>query len=84
MNYSTLSKDTTIDTAKAQLAALKRIGAEGRLRMTIELSDNIRDITISGIRKRHPEYSEDMVAKALIKCLHGEAIFKKYFPLDML
>jgi hypothetical protein len=84
MKHSTLSQDTTLDTEKVQLAVLKKIGAEGRFIMTIELSDNIRDITMSGIRKRHPEYSEDMVMKALIKYLHGEAVFKKYFPSDRL
>jgi hypothetical protein len=84
MKYSTLPKDTTLDTERVHLAVLKKIGADGRFRMTIELSDNIRDITMSGIRKRHPEYSEDMVTKALIRYLHGEAVFKKYFPNDML
>lgn len=84
MKNSTLPKDTSLDTEKAQLAVLKRIGAAGRLRMAIQLSDNIRDITMSGIRQRHPEYSEDMVTKALIKYLHGAAVFKKYFPNDLI
>jgi len=63
---------------------LKKIGAEGRLKMTLELSDNIRDITISGIRTRHPDYSEDMVMKTLVKYFHGESVFKEYFPGDRL
>jgi len=84
MNHSTLPQDTTLDAEKVQIAVLKKIGAEGRLKMTLELSDNIRDITMSGIRGRHPEYSEDMVMKALIKYLHGESVFKEYFPGDRL
>jgi len=84
MKYSTVPQDTTSDAAKVQIAVLKKIGAEGRLEMTLELSDNIRDITMSGIRTRHPEYSEDTVMKALIKYLHGESVFKEYFPGDRL
>jgi hypothetical protein len=84
MKDSTLPKDTTLEAEKVQIAVLKKIGAEGRFRMTIELSDNIRDITMSGIRKRQPGYSEDMVTKALIRYLHGEAVFKECFPNDRL
>ena len=83
MKHSTLPQDTTLDTEKVQLAVLKKIGAEGRFRMTIELSDNIRDITMSGIRTRHPEYSEDMVMKALIKYLHGEELYNEIISNDL-
>jgi hypothetical protein len=84
MKHSTLPQDTGTDAEKIQIAVLKKIGAEGRLKMTLELSDNIRDITMSGIRTRHPEYSEDMVKKTLIKYLHGESVFKEYFFGDRL
>ena len=84
MKHDTLPQDTTLDAEKVQIAVLKKIGAEGRLKMTLELSDNIRDITMSGIRTRHPEYSEDMVMKALIKYLHGKSVFEEYFPGDPL
>ena len=84
MKHSTLPQDTTLETEKVQLAVLKKIGAEGRFRMTIELSENIRDITVSGIRTRHPEFSEDMVKKTIIRYMHGESVFKKYFPSDRL
>ena len=84
MKHSTLPQDTTLDTEKVQLAVLKKIGAEARFRMTVELSDNIRDITMSGIRARHPEYSEDMVMNVLIKYLHGESVFRECLSKDML
>jgi hypothetical protein len=84
MRYNVLPQDTTLDTEKVQLAVLKKIGAEGRFRMAMEHSDTIRDVAISGIRKRHPEYSEDMVKKELIRYLHGEAVLKEYFPNDRL
>jgi hypothetical protein len=84
MKHSTVPQDTTLDAEKIQIDVLKKIGAEGRLKMTLELSDNIRNITMSGIRTRHPEYSEDMIMKALIKYLHGESVFKYYFSGDRL
>ena len=51
--------------------------------MTIELSDNIRDITVSGIRKRHPEYSEDLVKKELIRYLHDEELYNEIISTDL-
>ena len=82
MNHSIVHQDTTLDAEKIQIAVLKKIGAEGRLKMTLELSDNIRDMTMSGIRIWHPEYSEDTVMKARIKNLHGVSVFKEYFSGD--
>jgi hypothetical protein len=49
------SADTTADAARFQTAVLRRLGIEGRARMTFELSDNLRAVTEAGIRHRHPE-----------------------------
>jgi len=51
--------------------------------MTMELSDNIRDITISGIRQRHPEYSEETVKETIIRYMHGEDLYKKIFSSNL-
>jgi hypothetical protein len=84
MPHSLISQDATLDAEKVQIAVLRKIGSEDRLKMTLGLSDNIRNITMSGIRTRHPEYSENAVMKVLIKYLHGESVFKEYFPGDRL
>ena len=47
-----------------------------RLALAAEMSDEIRAVTESGIRHRHPEYSEDEIRAALVAILlgRGEAI----------
>ena len=37
-----------------------------RLALAAEMSDEIRAVTESGIRHRHPEYSEDEIRAALV------------------
>lgn len=77
-----LSKDTALEAEKIQISVLKKIGAEGRYKMTVELSDNIRDITLAGIRERHPDFSNEEVRRTLIKLLHGRDVYKQFFPDD--
>jgi hypothetical protein len=40
MKDSSLPKDTTLEAEKVRISVFKKIGAEGRFRMTIDLSDN--------------------------------------------
>ncbi len=42
----------------AQIEALKRLGAEGRVRIAAEMSEAMRQIAIDGVRRRHPEITE--------------------------
>jgi len=42
-----------------------------RLALAAEMSDEIRAVTESGIRHRHPEYSEDEIRAALVVILLG-------------
>lgn len=42
-----------------------------RLAMAAEMSDEIRAVATSGIRGRHPDYSDDQVQAALVGILLG-------------
>lgn len=44
---------------------------EQRLAVAAEMSDEIRAIAESGIRGRHPDYSDDQVGAALVVILLG-------------
>jgi hypothetical protein len=39
-----------------QLAALARLGPEGRIRIALELSEAVRSIQLQGILARNPEW----------------------------
>lgn len=75
-----IPRDTTLEAYRVQIQALRRLGPEGRLRMMLNFCDFIHDIARSGIRQRHPEYSEEQVKMAFIRLLYGEEIFCKVFP----
>jgi hypothetical protein len=45
-----------------QLSLYRKAGPSGRARLAVELSDAVRETTLAGIRRRHPEYSEREVA----------------------
>jgi hypothetical protein len=80
MNSNILSPDTTLEAAQIQFSILRRIGIEGRARMAIELSDNLREIIESGLRRRHPEYSDKEVRLAAIRLTIGEQLFRQAYP----
>lgn len=50
-----MARDTTTDAERAQLAALRRLGPSGRVRIAAEMSEDARRIAIDAERRRHPE-----------------------------
>jgi len=44
---------------------------EQRLAVAAEMSDEIRAVAESGIRQRHPDYSDDEIRAALVVILLG-------------
>jgi hypothetical protein len=71
--------DTTPEAWEVYLAALRRIGPEGRLRMAMELSDNARAITEAGIRQSHPDWGERRVRLELIRIVLGPRLFERWY-----
>jgi hypothetical protein len=57
-------------TDDAQIAALRRDGPEGRLRIAMNLSDANRELAIAAIRSQHPEYTQREVMEALVWQIH--------------
>ena len=71
--------DTTIDALRKQFEILERLGIEGRAEMTFELSDNLRQITESGVRSRHPEYNDREVQREVLRITLGDELYRKAF-----
>ena len=74
-----IPSDTTIDAARKQFEILERLGIEGRAEMTFELSDNLRQITESGVRSRHPEYNDREVRREVLRITLGDELYRKAF-----
>ena len=80
MHLEIVPKDTTLEAARVQFSILRKIGMEGRARMTMELSNELRSIIESGVRQRHPDYDENMVRLAATRIAIGEELFRQAYP----
>lgn len=75
-----ISEDTTEDAAVKQISILQSLSGSERVKIAFELSKKVRDITLSGIRHRHPEYDEQMVKYAWFKLTLSPELFSEAFP----
>jgi hypothetical protein len=65
------SLDTSPAALERQRETFRRMSPEQRLAVAAEMSDEIRAIAESGIRERHPDYSDDEIRAALVVILLG-------------
>ena len=72
--------DTSEEARAVQLAALRRLGVEGRAKATFELNRLCRELSKCGIRMRHPDYNEEQVEFALRRLMLGDALFREVYP----
>ncbi|MHC4259496.1 MAG: hypothetical protein ACYSTF_03655 [Planctomycetota bacterium] len=71
--------DTSIDAARKQIEILRRIGMEGRAKMTFELSDNMRQTVEDGVRHRHPDWEPQRVNREVVHLMLGDRLFQEVF-----
>jgi len=74
------ARDTSLEAERTQIAILRRMGLSGRAQMTLELSEALRAWLKSGVRHRHPDYTEEQVGLAALRLAIGKALFEKAFP----
>jgi hypothetical protein len=63
--------DTSADAAALHDESLRALGPAGRFRIALELSDLTHAFAVAGIRRRHPEYSDEDARRELAKMLYG-------------
>ena len=62
--------DTTPRAAAIQLQLYRKAGAARRVQIAVELSDAVRETALAGIRRRHPEYSEEEVKADFMRIVY--------------
>jgi hypothetical protein len=72
--------DTSPEAAAVQRAIWERMGPEGRLRLALRMSEDVRALAAAGIRHRHPDYDDGDVRWALFRLVHGDELFRKAWP----
>jgi hypothetical protein len=74
------SRDTNAAALRAQVEVYRRMSAADRFLVAMEMSEEARQISATGIRARHPEYQEREVHFALIRLVLGDELFRRAFP----
>jgi hypothetical protein len=80
MNEPYLPADTSLDAIRVQHAVYRRMPAEQRLRLGLQMSDSARAVSAAGVRSRHPEYTDRQVELAVIRMMLGEELFRLAYP----
>jgi hypothetical protein len=65
--------DTSPEAAAVQLERYRALGPSGRVQIAVDLSDAVRQTAMDGIRRRHPEYSDERVSRAFLTLVYGPA-----------
>ncbi|HUT30604.1 MAG TPA: hypothetical protein VMX13_12490 [Sedimentisphaerales bacterium] len=74
-----MKNDTTIEAARKEFQILRRLGPEARLEMAFQLSDDLRSIVETGVRKRYPDYDEKEVRREVLRLMIGDQLFQEAF-----
>jgi hypothetical protein len=75
MNW--IPRDTTIEPARKQIEILRRMSPQKRALISFELSDNVRQIAIAGIKKLHPDFTDGHIKMELLRRTVGDELFRK-------
>ncbi len=72
--------DTSPEAEKIQIEIFRRMEPRKRLESAALLSENCRTLLAVGIRNRHPNYGEEQVRLAVIRCLLPKDLFLRAYP----
>ena len=72
--------DTHPDAHAVQIALIRGMDADTKFRQIVQMCEDARALGISGIRARHPEYSEDQVKQASHRLFLGDELFREVWP----
>lgn len=74
------SRDTTPEAHAVQLGVYRRMTPRQRFDVAVDLSDTARQLSLDGVRSRHPDYDELTAIRALFCLVHGGALHAKVWP----
>ena len=66
--------DTSREALRRQLAAVRRMSVPERLRMVDHLTQLARSIAVEGIRRRHPNATEEQIQHMLFELVLGKEV----------
>lgn len=79
-NNDMFSRDTSMEALRVHVDVLRRLGVDGRTRLTFALCESLRRTVEAGVRHRHPEYDDRTVRLAATRLAIGDRLFRVAFP----
>lgn len=76
--------DTEAEAWRVQIEVYRHMGPQARVRLVAAISEDVRQIALSGIRERHPEYTPEAARQALFRLLLGDDLMRKAWPVQAL
>lgn len=71
------SLDTSPEAARRQNEIFRRMSGPQRVEMAFRMSEAARELTVAGIRHRHPDWTDEQVHHAFLEHLHGPDVAEK-------
>ena len=75
-----IPSDTDPAAHQLQQKIYLRLGGRERVAIAFRLSDSVRRLALSGIRHRHPDYTEAQVEQAFARLRLGDALVREIWP----
>jgi hypothetical protein len=80
MTRRSIPSDTSADAHAVQSEVYRRMGGRKRLGIMFRLNGMVRDLAMSGIRARHPDYTNAQVRLAYARLQLGDADVRAAWP----
>lgn len=77
MKMNVIPADTTVEAARKQFEILRRLTPQKRALISFEISDNVRQNVIAGIKKLHPDFTDTEIKKELLRRTVGDELYRK-------
>jgi len=74
------SHDTSAEIERVQIEIFRNMNPVRRLQLSCQLTNASRQLLATGVRMRHPDYSEEMVRLAVIRLILPEGLFRAAYP----
>ncbi len=78
-DHEVTTADTSAAAHAAQIAAIRRLSPEARVRIAAEMSQAAREISLEGIRRRNPALTDDEARFELARLLYGDDLARRAY-----
>jgi len=75
-----LALDTTPEIEKRQVEAWRRMRPAEKLALVLQMSANVRQLALAGVRRRHPDASTHELQLRLAQVILGDELARAVYP----